>query len=101
MNIQLIVTHFLYRPIKGELVVAKFSSDGLWYRAEVISIEGDASTLMFVDFGNSEVQTIENIRPITNQKLVEIPKQAIFCGFHATKSVSQYVQDCVDIINKV
>ena len=40
----------------GELLAARFSEDGCWYRAEAMEVAADgATTVRFIDFGNSEV----------------------------------------------
>lgn len=36
----------------GDMCGAKFSDDGLWYRARVTAIKGDNVTVDFVDYGN-------------------------------------------------
>ncbi|CAG5124763.1 unnamed protein product, partial [Candidula unifasciata] len=85
-----------YRPVQGELVAAQFSADGSWYRAEVTNIDGDSCTLYFVDYGNSEVQKVENIRQLTNKFLIETPKQALVCSLSTAQPLSRYESKIVD-----
>ncbi|XP_063535748.1 maternal protein tudor-like isoform X2 [Cydia strobilella] len=39
----------------GTLCVAKYSADDLWYRAEVLDLDSDITTVRFVDYGNTDV----------------------------------------------
>jgi len=70
----------VYVPKVKEVVSARFSQDKHWYRAEVSKInEGTNPTydLTFIDYGNSETTTGDNIRallPEFNEKVV--PRQA-------------------------
>ncbi|VDK58411.1 unnamed protein product [Gongylonema pulchrum] len=43
-----------YTPRRGDLCVARFSADKLWYRARVESIRGKNVEILYVDFGNRE-----------------------------------------------
>ena len=36
-------------------VVCLFDDDGQWYRAQVVSTHGDTITVLFVDFGNTQI----------------------------------------------
>jgi len=57
-----------YIPTKtGQLVIAQFSADGNWYRAQVEKINTDATFLLFyIDYGNSEVVKSDKIRQLDN-----------------------------------
>ncbi|MFH4979105.1 hypothetical protein AB6A40_005814 [Gnathostoma spinigerum] len=44
-----------YTPHRGDLCVARFSADKLWYRARVESVRGRAIEILYVDFGNREI----------------------------------------------
>jgi len=69
-----------YTPKLKEVVSAKFSQDNHWYRAEVTKVNEAADTsyqLTYIDYGNSETVTGQNIRkllPEFNEKVV--PRQA-------------------------
>lgn len=43
-----------YTPKRGEVCVAPFSVDGLWYRAKVESVRGGQAEVLFIDYGNRE-----------------------------------------------
>ncbi|XP_060861462.1 maternal protein tudor-like [Metopolophium dirhodum] len=47
----------------GDLVAAKYENDGLWYRAKILSIEENAFTVQFIDYGNSELSSNLKILP--------------------------------------
>lgn len=44
-----------YTPKRGDLVAAKFSEDNEWYRAKVERIQGGNATVLYIDYGNKEV----------------------------------------------
>ena len=55
-----------YTPKRNELVAAKFSADGVWYRAKIMKINSPTDILVhYVDFGNSE--------SVTNQSIAALP----------------------------
>merc|ERR1719186_2307862 len=39
----------------GDLVVAKWNEDGVWYNARVLEVSGDNVEVAFVDYGNSDI----------------------------------------------
>jgi hypothetical protein len=43
-----------YKPVKGEMVCTQFSSDQVWYRAEV----EDVSLIAFVEYNNGSIISI-------------------------------------------
>ncbi|XP_064106799.1 tudor domain-containing protein 1-like [Macrobrachium nipponense] len=61
-----------YEPRQGEMCLAKFSEDGLWYRAACIEPCLTSCLLVFVDYGNIEDVRMEDIRQITDTFL-ELP----------------------------
>lgn len=46
----------------AESVAAKFSADGLWYRAKVLTKTADGARVRFVDYGNEESVKAQDIR---------------------------------------
>lgn len=46
----------------GEMLVAKFSADGLWYRARVLSKKADGAQVRFIDYGNEELVKTGDLR---------------------------------------
>lgn len=49
----------------GELVCALDASGSMWYRAEVVTVDGENITVYFVDYGNYECVLRKNIREFT------------------------------------
>lgn len=66
--------------------VAKYSENMAWYRALVTDIQGSVITVLFVDFGNSEVTEASHLRPLKSE-LLEIPPLAIECCLFGVKSI--------------
>ncbi|KAL9048348.1 MAG: hypothetical protein Q9162_007767 [Coniocarpon cinnabarinum] len=54
------------QPKTGEVVAAQFSEDGLWYRARVRrnDRENQQSEVVYVDYGNTEMQKWSALRPL-------------------------------------
>ena len=67
----------LPRVSVGELVSAKFSHDGSWYRAKVIKVSSNKKNafLVYVDYGNSEELPLTRLRPLPPQ-FSTLPPQA-------------------------
>ncbi|KAL8725023.1 MAG: hypothetical protein Q9166_007622 [cf. Caloplaca sp. 2 TL-2023] len=78
-------------PKTGEILAAKFSEDGEWYRARIRRNDRDAKTseVLFIDYGNSEMVAWKDIRPLgpaekfgTNKlKAQAVDAQLSFCQF--------------------
>lgn len=50
---------------RNELLVAKFSADGQWYRAKVLKITSPSDIqVQYVDFGNFETVTSKDVAPL-------------------------------------
>lgn len=41
-----------YNPRRGDVCVARFSADQLWYRARIESVRGRNFEIVYIDFGN-------------------------------------------------
>lgn len=46
-----------FTPKRGELCAAQFSEDNEWYRAKVEKVQGQNVTILYVDYGNKEVNS--------------------------------------------
>jgi len=57
-------------PKAGDVVSAKFSQDGVWYRARVRrnDRENKTSEIVYIDYGNSETQPWSALRPLDANK---------------------------------
>ena len=76
--------------LPGELILAQFSTDQKWYRAQVVSFDPTASgsvgsaEVLFVDYGNCERVPLMNIRSLPSDFLT-LPKQSITCSLSGVK----------------
>jgi len=57
----------VYKPadkywVVGQACVARWDLDGRWYRAQVLKIDYQVFTVLFVDYGTVEVVTVEDMR---------------------------------------
>ena len=64
--------------LEGQSCCSKFLEDGQWYRAEALYREGSDAVVRFVDYGNDQRTTMDNVRNTTDE-LVRIPPFAYHC----------------------
>lgn len=100
--------------IVGGPLLAKFSQDNLWYRAEVLSHnDPDNVEVFFVDYGNSETVSVAAARSIPGQFLT-LRRQAITFRLatksgvtmdqwpdHAFSKLEELFQDCSSVVGMV
>lgn len=92
-------------PIKGAMCAALFGDDGSWYRARIISSADDEVTLFYLDYGNTDTVSVEQIQPIKDEYRV-LPAQAIKCATIATISDDKFIEtvlntECVVTATKI
>ena len=90
----------------GSPCVARFSDDDCWYRALVKGVESQEKvTVLFVDYGNTEVVPSSDIRSIKD-KFCALPVRAIHCHLSSVysefkswsqKVISDFDADVADI----
>ena len=94
-------------PKAGDLVAARFSEDGEWYRARVRRNDRDAkkADVLFIDYGNSETLPWSELRPMTQPQfsLAKLKPQALdaalsFLQFPAS---AEYLADAVRFLEQV
>ncbi|KAK6532760.1 hypothetical protein TWF281_006937 [Arthrobotrys megalospora] len=77
-------------PKVGDIVAAKFSEDGEFYRAKVRRVDREAkkADVLYVDYGNSETVPFTSLRPLTQPQFstTKLKAQAVdavlsFCQF--------------------
>ncbi|XP_068085143.1 tudor domain-containing 6-like [Anabrus simplex] len=56
--------HTLDSPEAGHFCAAKSSKDDGWYRAKVQSVHEDSVSVLFIDYGNSEIVPFQNLREL-------------------------------------
>ena len=83
-----------YVPTVGELCAARFSSDDLYYRAEVIRINNNGLIdVRFVDYGNKETVSFKDLHYLKH-KFLTLPKQALsFCLSGVSPIAGTWSQD--------
>ncbi|EJT70379.1 nuclease domain-containing protein 1 [Gaeumannomyces tritici R3-111a-1] len=92
-------------PKTGELVAAKFSADGQWYRARVRSNDRAAKVaeVVYIDYGNSEKQPWAKLRALDQpqfsvQKLKAQAADAMLSFVELPVNSPDYALDAVDFI---
>jgi len=61
----------------NDLVVAKWSEDGMWYNAKILSIQDAKANVLFVDYGNEAQESVGNLVkdvsdiPATDQEFID------------------------------
>ncbi|XP_045189866.2 uncharacterized protein LOC123547112 isoform X2 [Mercenaria mercenaria] len=84
--------------LQGEIYGVKFSLDGSWNRAQVISVSGDSIMVQFLDFGNKETTKLENIRQLSND-MMKLPAQAVLCALEGIIPMSGQNWNIPDVKN--
>ncbi|KAI8501531.1 Tudor domain containing 15 [Branchiostoma belcheri] len=87
----------------GTPVLAMYTVDDQWYRAQVLSVEGSTVNVLYVDFGNSEAVGLERMKYISPEFL-ETPPQAVECtlGKEATdlpEDITTIMQGLTEVLN--
>ncbi|KAL8738710.1 MAG: hypothetical protein Q9181_000532 [Wetmoreana brouardii] len=95
-------------PKTGDILAAKFSEDGEWYRARIRRNDREAKTseVLFIDYGNSEAVAWKDIRPLGPQEKFGTGKlraQAVdamlsFCQFPTTNK--EYMADATSFLRE-
>ncbi|XP_066998008.2 tudor domain-containing protein 1 [Anabrus simplex] len=62
----------------GTPVCALYSSDKQWYRAKVMSVAGDSVSVLYVDYGNTDILPVSSLKQM-DENLMKIRAQAIAC----------------------
>lgn len=88
-------------PVVGQLVAAPFENDPSWYRAKVMSVEGDTVDLYYVDYGDSSYLPCDKIRRLRSEFEV-LPFQAIECHLAHIKPVGDsWSEDSTDVFDEL
>ncbi|XP_034482677.1 uncharacterized protein LOC117788114 [Drosophila innubila] len=77
-----------YLPHVGEMCLTLFSEDNLWYRGVCVNLVNDnqQAEIYFCDFGNTEVVSLEKIKPISPELLFTVNTTKCFIdGFNKSK----------------
>ena len=94
-------------PKAGDVLSAKFSQDGVWYRARVRRNDRDNKTseVVYIDYGNSETQPWSALRPLDparfgTQKLKPQAVDAAF-SFLQFPTAPEYLRESVNMLTDV
>ncbi|XP_058444357.1 uncharacterized protein LOC131425998 [Malaya genurostris] len=91
-------TRLNHEPHFHELVFARYSADGLWYRAEVIEFYHSNQILVFyVDYGNTDTVDMEQLR-YWDDRFDYLPFQAVHCR---VANISQMRPNHVEAIDQL
>ena len=89
---------FSVRP--GQLVAAKFSEDGGWYRAAIVSADADSAAVFFRDYGNVERVPLhppgDSVRPLDPALAHDPPACATLCVLEGVKAPPRGVDGSED-----
>ncbi|KAK4544693.1 hypothetical protein LTR36_003942 [Oleoguttula mirabilis] len=94
-------------PKAGDVVSAKFSEDGVWYRARVRRNDRDNKTseVVYIDYGNSESQPWSALRPLdpTRFGVQKLRAQAIDAAlaFLQFPTSPEYLSESVNYLNEI
>ena len=80
-------------PAVGQLVVARFSKDGCFYRARVVDSTDLQLCVCFVDYGNKEWVSGSDVHAV-EPKYLHLPFQAIECVLANVDDVSESAEAC-------
>ncbi|CZT24913.1 probable transcriptional coactivator p100 [Ramularia collo-cygni] len=91
-------------PKAGDVVSAKFSEDGVWYRARVRrnDRENKTSEVVYIDYGNAETQKWDDLRPLDAAKFgpSRLKGQAVDAAlsFLQFPTASEYLSESVNAL---
>ena len=84
----------------GQLVAAKFSEDGGWYRAAIVSADADSAAVFFRDYGNVERVPPhppgDSVRPLDPALAHDPPACATLCVLEGVKAPPRGVDGSED-----
>ena len=81
-------------PIGGEFAAALYSEDSQWYRVQILEIfqSSQQANVCFIDFGNSELVSFTNIRPL-NPKFATLAAQGVQCRLASIQPIDSEWSD--------
>lgn len=64
----------------GIFCIAQYSLDGQWYRAKIIDTDGEVTSVLFVDYGNTDTITNNSLLKQSNESFDPIKHYALPCA---------------------
>ncbi|CAI9726720.1 Hypothetical predicted protein [Octopus vulgaris] len=61
--------------------LAKFTDDGMWYRAEIVDVKQDQAAVFYVDYGNAEILPFSQLRMLPH-RFIDVPTIAVKCSLN-------------------
>ncbi|KAF5896519.1 tudor domain-containing protein 1 isoform X1 [Clarias magur] len=91
-----------FRPAPGTVCCSRFLEDNQWYRAKVLAYSPEDRVFVgYIDFGNSEEVSLNQLRPIS-MALLSLAAQAIPCALAGIKPISDaWSEESVIILKKL
>ena len=68
----------IHNPVSGMLCISRYAADQCLYRCQIETIEGSSALVMFVDYGNSEKVSLNEIFAM-EANFKSLPAQVIVC----------------------
>ena len=85
----------------GRCCVAFYEPDRSWYRARIVSRSADQLTVFYVDYGNTEVVRVGQVKQPAAQFVTSPPVQAIKCCLRvADRRASEWTKDEISTFDK-
>ena len=94
-------------PKAGDIVSAKFSQDGVWYRARIRrnDRENKTSDVVYIDYGNSETQPWSALRPLEQSRfgIQKLKAQAFDAAlsFVQFPTAPEYLSESVNMLSEI
>lgn len=78
----------------GTYCIARYSEDLKWYRAIIKSVEENSAIVEFVDYGNTELVDLTEIKVILKEFL-NLPMQAVHCKLFGLTNTDEKTQHAI------
>ncbi|CAF1495159.1 unnamed protein product [Rotaria sp. Silwood1] len=86
----------------GDFCVARFSEDHLWYRARVVLNNNESVLIVYIDYGNSESKSPNEIYPLI-ESLTRLPAMTVACTLNEAFPSNEnfWTQEATDVFNMI
>ncbi|XP_033741542.1 LOW QUALITY PROTEIN: RING finger protein 17-like [Pecten maximus] len=85
---------------KGQACAAKFHLDQLWYRAQVVQIEAEGIKVSFIDFGNSETVSPDQLRADVAE-FIDLPQLCFECVLNNISPMTEDGQWPIPVLDQI